>query len=170
MMTCWASSPAISAPHPTFSNTFRTQRAVFARALTETDSDRNLAGAGYVTVADQLYVPRESSEKSLLPGDAPSVDFDEWLASNITPADENNISLARKHLSATFNSEKRTIKGLRLASGLSQAALAKILETDQSYVSRIETGKEKNPTRDRIVALASALGVDANTIIEAIDA
>ena len=52
------------------------------------------------------------------------------------------------------------IAGLRQENRLTQAELAKKLHVSQQYVSRLETGLEKNLTIDTLVRIAATLGHD----------
>lgn len=52
------------------------------------------------------------------------------------------------------------IAELRRESRLNQAALAEKLHVSQQYVSRLETGREKNLTIDTLVRIAATLGRD----------
>lgn len=52
------------------------------------------------------------------------------------------------------------IAALRRESRLNQAELAGKLHVSQQYVSRIETGREKNLTIDTLVRIAATLGRD----------
>ncbi|WP_082773487.1 helix-turn-helix transcriptional regulator [Afipia birgiae] len=53
----------------------------------------------------------------------------------------------------------RKVEELRLSSKLSQTDLADEAETRRALISEIERG-EANPTRDTIVSIAMALGVN----------
>jgi DNA-binding XRE family transcriptional regulator len=63
-----------------------------------------------------------------------------------------------------------TLKSLRLRAGLSQAEVAEVMQTQQSYVARLETGKDIDPRWSTLVRLAAALHVNIHVIVEAIDA
>lgn len=56
-----------------------------------------------------------------------------------------------------------SLRQLRLGRGLSQAALASLLDSQQSYVSRLESGSQ-DVTRLTMRKLRDALGVDMNAI------
>jgi predicted transcriptional regulator len=81
----------------------------------------------------------------------------------------DHLSAARKQMVAQIPDEKLTFRGLRLAAGLSQRALADIAGdgTTQSYIARIEGGS-LDPGTDLIVRLASALSVDSSIVFRAI--
>lgn len=64
---------------------------------------------------------------------------------------------------------KKSLRNLRLAAGLSQKQLADKIGADQAYVSRLETGKDCNPRRDRIKQLATAMNVSNGDVMEALD-
>lgn len=61
------------------------------------------------------------------------------------------------------------LRALREAKGWSQPDLAKASGVDQSVVSRIESGKSKNPRADSARLLAVALGVAVEALQEPID-
>lgn len=65
--------------------------------------------------------------------------------------------------------EPGDLKTLRLAAGLSQAELAVALKTSQSYVARLEMGQIRNPTARRVVQIAQTLGIDLQTVMDAIN-
>lgn len=65
--------------------------------------------------------------------------------------------------------EPSDLKMLRLAAGLSQAELAAALKTSQSYVARLEMGQIRNPAARRVVQIAQALGIDLQTVMDAIN-
>src|SRR3989344_7445279 len=48
---------------------------------------------------------------------------------------------------------------LRQKAGVSQKRLANILKWDQSYLSKIESGKRKNPSRNTILSIARILNL-----------
>ena len=54
----------------------------------------------------------------------------------------------------------RRIRSLRKARGLSQEKLAELAEISPKYLSRIETGREENPTLNFFLRLAKGLKVD----------
>lgn len=70
----------------------------------------------------------------------------------------------RQNWSANFGGLKR----LRLAVGLSQQDLANRLNTQQSYVSRLEKGQVRNPGLDRLRQLAEILGVPSEAVLKAL--
>lgn len=93
-------------------------------------------------------------------------DFDEIVKeANGDPRTTSLLSAARKRLAG----KKNTLRNLRLAAGLSQDQLAERIGAAQGYVSRMETGKERNPTFDRIKQLAEGMGVTTTDILEALD-
>lgn len=59
----------------------------------------------------------------------------------------------------------RTVKALRLASGMSQEAFADQCGFARSYMSRIERGGA-NPSLDAIETLANALGLEVRSLFE----
>ena len=59
----------------------------------------------------------------------------------------------------------RTLKKLRTAKGLSQAALAERVDLSREYINKIEAGKY-DPPLSTINALAKALGVKVGRLLE----
>ena len=57
------------------------------------------------------------------------------------------------------------LKKIRMKKGLSQGAIARLLEVDKGYISNIEHGK-KNPTLATIDRLANALCVPVKALLE----
>jgi DNA-binding XRE family transcriptional regulator len=60
-----------------------------------------------------------------------------------------------------------TLRSLRLARGMSQQDLARAVGTSQSSLSLLESRRQK-PVEDTIRALAEALAVDFNTLMDAL--
>lgn len=60
----------------------------------------------------------------------------------------------------------RLIRELRLRKGLSQNELARRAGIKQSVLSYIESGRTKNPRIDTLVAIAAALKVPVNKLID----
>jgi transcriptional regulator with XRE-family HTH domain len=58
----------------------------------------------------------------------------------------------------------RNIRAVRRQAGYSQARLAVLSHTSQSWISRIETGDE-NPTLERVVEIARALRVEVADLL-----
>lgn len=73
------------------------------------------------------------------------------------------ISEARKWVSSTYYEDQDSIRRLRLAKGLSQSDLAKLLGTSQPHIARIEKGTE-NIQLSTCRRLCSALDIDLNTL------
>jgi XRE family transcriptional regulator, master regulator for biofilm formation len=57
------------------------------------------------------------------------------------------------------------VSSLRLRMGLTQAQLASKAKTQQSYISKIETGEMNNVGLDILERLAAALEVPINTLL-----
>jgi len=81
-----------------------------------------------------------------------------------------NMKRVRQELSRVVvdRAGRLTLKSLRLAAGLSQAQLADAVGTSQPRIARIEAGREEmglNFAR----RLAEVLGVDVNTVAEAVN-
>ena len=78
------------------------------------------------------------------------------------------MSQARRQLASTlYKDEPETLSALRLAAGLSQAQLAKLVETSQPHVARIERGVT-DPGTEMIARIAHALNIDEITAFRAI--
>ena len=58
----------------------------------------------------------------------------------------------------------RNIRRIRKQSGYSQASLAKLARTSQSWICRIETGNE-NPTLGSVTRIARALRVEVADLL-----
>jgi transcriptional regulator with XRE-family HTH domain len=58
----------------------------------------------------------------------------------------------------------RNIRRIRKQSGYSQAGLAKLARTSQSWICRIETGNE-NPTLGSVMRIARALRVEVTDLL-----
>lgn len=58
---------------------------------------------------------------------------------------------------------------LRAASGVSQRGLATELGVSPAWLSRVEHGHDAPPTPDRLIAIAQALRVPAETLLELVD-
>lgn len=76
------------------------------------------------------------------------------------------IKRARKRLANRIDATRVPLAALRLARGLSQTQLAVHVDTSQSRISRIEGGREEF-SMSMGKRLASALGIDMNTLADA---
>lgn len=91
--------------------------------------------------------------------------IDRW---NQDPARREGLKRARVELGRlTGGANEVTIRSMRLKAGMSQTDLARSIGTSQSHIARIE-GKTLEPTLDTCRRLARALGVDLNTIDQAL--
>ena len=59
----------------------------------------------------------------------------------------------------------RNLKRIRIAKGISQGEVGRILGVDKGFVSNIENGKT-NPTLATITKLAKALGVSSDELLK----
>jgi DNA-binding XRE family transcriptional regulator len=75
------------------------------------------------------------------------------------------VDEARKKLNG--DAKPSTLAGLRRATGMSQQALAAKVGTSQPVISMYESG-EREPSLDMLLSLATALGVDFNTLVPAV--
>lgn len=64
-----------------------------------------------------------------------------------------------------FMIDKKMIRKLRLKKGMSQKELAKELEVDPAYISRLETVNDKDITTKKLVKLAKALGTTPDYLL-----
>lgn len=86
------------------------------------------------------------------------------------PAMQEELFDARRWLADSVLAGKPvTLRTLRLRKGLSQAQLAAAIGTQQPHVARIERG-QADPQLDTCRRLARALGVDLNTLDQALQA
>ena len=84
------------------------------------------------------------------------------------PERSAHLKEARQWVADTFHAdEKDTIRILRLRKGLSQAQLAKVINTSQPHIARIERGTE-NVHIDTCRRLCNALDIDMNTLNRAL--
>lgn len=129
-----------------------------AKSLNESWQIGSLSKVNTRSPAPVLY--REFSSPRPLPLEN-TVSLDSLLAefeSDQHTAEE--MTLARKHLaSEMYSDEPDTLSALRLGAGLSQAQLAKLVETSQPHIARIEKGVT-DPGTDMISRIATALGID----------
>lgn len=71
-----------------------------------------------------------------------------------------HLARARQNLSAMlYEDEPDTLSAIRLSAGLSQNQLAERINTSQSYIARLESGRN-DPGTDMVARIANALGVD----------
>lgn len=59
-----------------------------------------------------------------------------------------------------------TLRLLRVNAGLSLRALSRQVGVSSAYLSRVENGRDPVPTPDRLAAIAGALGLPAETLVE----
>lgn len=76
------------------------------------------------------------------------------------------LAKARVDLGAVID-RTGTLRDLRLAAGLSQAKLAALADTTQTYVARVEAGN-LDPGTDMLARLASALSVSDASVFSAV--
>lgn len=121
------------------------------------------------TTPSDTVVFRQSFEIKPEPLPEKFTDIDDFIA-ELEKDDEvsSGLSESRKWLAGEFYEGSVSLAALRLKSGLSQAALAKKLNTSQPHVARMESGKT-DPQYTTIRKLEAALGVDTMTIIRAIE-
>lgn len=88
--------------------------------------------------------------------------------SEANPIKAKYLSDARKELSdALYEEGPKTLSMLRLAAGLSQVQLAKLVGTSQPHLARIEQGKN-DPGTDMIARIAKALDLNDSDVFQAI--
>lgn len=92
-------------------------------------------------------------------------DFDAFMAElEADPANAQDLAEAGSWIADTFYAEENeTIRTVRLRKGLSQKQLAEALETSQSHIAKIESGRNdlQYPT---MLKLMKALDLDANRL------
>lgn len=91
--------------------------------------------------------------------------IDRWNRDDIR---KEGLKRARMQLARITGSDNElTIRSIRLQAGMSQTDLARSIGTSQPHIARIE-GRTAEPTLDTCRRLARALGVDLNTIDQAL--
>lgn len=89
------------------------------------------------------------------------------IAKHVNAGRADKLAAARKRLSARLaEGTPATLQQARLAVGLSQTELAKLLGTSQSRVARLEAGREPNPGLKTLLALCKTLRLDMNAMAE----
>ncbi|MBA1146400.1 helix-turn-helix transcriptional regulator [Ectothiorhodospiraceae bacterium WFHF3C12] len=103
-------------------------------------------------------------------GTAKFTDIDDLVADwSEDPETNDHLSNARHWLAENFFSEApMSLKGLRLRAGLSQRELAKLAQTSQPQIARLERGVNQ-VWLSTCRRLSEVLGVDLNTIADAIE-
>jgi DNA-binding XRE family transcriptional regulator len=99
-----------------------------------------------------------------LPGGMPLVEFMRELESDADMVPR--LATARRSLADIVDSPG-SLRHLRLAAGLSQAKVAELASTTQSYIARLESGTA-DPGTDMLTRLASALGATPSTVLLAV--
>lgn len=90
---------------------------------------------------------------------------DALIAKHVDAGRAEKLAAARKRLSARMaEGSPTTLQEARLAVGLSQMELAKMLGTSQPRVARLEAGREPNPGLRTLLALCKALKLDMNAM------
>lgn len=74
---------------------------------------------------------------------------------------------ARKELAEPLYKNELTLSALRMKSGMSQRDLAREIDSTQSYIARIESGRN-DPGRKVMDRICTALDIDMNTLNEAL--
>ncbi len=94
--------------------------------------------------------------------------FSQYIQEQETKGRGEALGAARQRLAerVVVREEKRSLRTLRLITGLSQAALAKAIGTSQPRIARLEAGREE-PGLTTLRKLASALNTDINTVADA---
>lgn len=97
-------------------------------------------------------------------------DFDALMAElENDPSNAQDLAAASAWVADTYYShEGETLRTARLRKGLSQVQLSAILQTSQSQVAKIESGKV-DLQHSTLLKLSAALGVDANTLFRLIE-
>lgn len=96
--------------------------------------------------------------------------LDTFLESFIARPDiARHAPSARRELAKNYEhgGAPKTLRMLRLSKGLSQKELAALLGTSQAAVSEYEA-RSRKPAEDMIRSLSKSLGVDFNTLMDAL--
>ena len=96
------------------------------------------------------------------------VSLDDYLSTDC--ADEETqakLQSARRRIVGDLGGKISKLAVLRLKSGFSQKELADAIQTSQPLLSGWETGKSK-PSYENILKMCEKLGVDCNTLFEAL--
>lgn len=98
-----------------------------------------------------------------------AIDIDDLVAELESQSLENAEAIAegRQWVAETFYADRPSVAQLRLKKGWSQAKLAKLAETSQSYVARLEQGKI-DPQMSTARKIADVLGVSIETFAQAL--
>lgn len=132
-----------------------------------TGISRPAADAPSSAVCDVLYAEFGVPGSRPLPGGTPVSDYLKHLEADTRSAAE--LAAARRRLAQLIGVEPQSLRGLRLAAGLSQTILAERAGSTQPYIARIEAGSA-DPSTDMLARIANALGVDAVNVFAAIRA
>jgi len=122
---------------------------------------------GWIIVGVQV---RQSTRKPMLKrGEGKSISSLIAKRKASSPEAATSLANARKKLAGTLEENQgQSLKAYRLRKGLSQKELADLMDTQQSYIARIE----KNATELRsktILKLARALDITCDEVIEAVE-
>jgi ribosome-binding protein aMBF1 (putative translation factor) len=79
------------------------------------------------------------------------------------------LSAARQQLVGTLNIAPESLRGLRLAAGISQSTLAERSNSTQPYIARLESGC-LDPGTDMLARIADGLGVEPVVVFAAVRA
>ena len=79
------------------------------------------------------------------------------------------LRTARKEIAASYFSAEKSLRALRLSAGLSQKQLAEAIDSQQTYISRLEKGRD-DIRLSTIKRLAEALNTDVLTIVDSLGA
>ena len=95
--------------------------------------------------------------------------FDEFVSELETdPELAAELAASRQEMSAAlYPDAQESLAAMRLAAGLSQSQLATMIETSQSHIARMESGRN-DPSTGLISRIAEALHVDPARVFRAI--
>ena len=97
-----------------------------------------------------------------------AVDIDDLVAEfEATPASARTITKGRQWVGKSFYGGSKTLPALRLQHGWSQAELARLVGTSQSYIGRLEIG-DIDPKLSTVRKIALALGVPVADLVESL--
>lgn len=117
---------------------------------------------GYCEV---IFIDQGRPREQVLPNHVSIEDIETRLSAN--PDMPRHLEEARKWVGATLYPNERSLRTLRLSRGLTQSSLARKIGTSQPHLARMEKGRD-DIRRDTMRRLCVALGVDMNTLDEAL--
>lgn len=141
----------------------------FAATYWTGDNERHAPNSGSRHISDKVYRICQSLVEADLPAGFKPVSS---LINTIEekPSRARGLSEARKRLAGRMaqSASESSLQGLRLRAGLSQAALAKAIESHQPNVAELESGR-REPSYSTYEKLVSALRVTRDELSNALN-